>query len=85
MSEEIIKRYKIKAKKSLGQNFLINDLIIEEIASAVFVEWENICEVWPGYWALTEKLLLKKPSSLNLVELDKSMIEILEDRQEKGE
>lgn len=85
MSEEIIKRYKIKAKKALGQNFLVNDSIVEEIASAVYVEGENIVEVWPGYGALTEKLLKHNPASLTLVELDKAMITILEDRIKKWE
>lgn len=77
----IIKKYWILAKKSLGQNFLVNDKIVEEISDIIEVEWKNIVEVWPGYWALTEKLLNKKPSSLNLVELDKDMITILEDRK----
>lgn len=80
MSLEILKKYKIKAKKALGQNFLINDRVINEIASLVEVEWKNIIEVGPWYWALTEKLVNLKPKSLNLVELDQDMIDILEDR-----
>lgn len=80
MSQEIFKKYKIKAKKSLGQNFLVNDEIVEEIAGTIEVLWENIIEVWPGYGALTEKLLAKKPKKLDLVELDLDMIEILNDR-----
>lgn len=82
MSLEILKRYKIKAKKSLGQNFLVNDNIVEEIADAIIVEWQNIVEVGPGYWALTEKLISRKPKSLNLVELDRDMISVLENRIE---
>ena len=80
MSENIIKKYKIFAKKSLGQNFLVNENITHEISQLIDVEGNNIIEVWPGYWALTEKLLKRKPHSLHLVELDKDMIEILEDR-----
>lgn len=82
MSLEILKKYKIKAKKSFGQNFLVNDDIVEEIADAIIVEWQNIVEVGPGYWALTEKLISRKPKSLNLVELDRDMIAILENRIE---
>lgn len=82
MNLEILKKYKIKAKKALWQNFLVNDNIVEEIADIVEVEWNNIVEVWPGYWALTEKLLLRKPKSLNLVELDTDMIEVLNSRLE---
>ncbi len=85
MSEEIIKRYKIKAKKALGQNFLINDAILRFIAQAVEVEWKNIIEVWPWYGALTEKLLEQKPKKLKLIELDTSMIDILNDRIEQWE
>jgi 16S rRNA A1518/A1519 N6-dimethyltransferase RsmA/KsgA/DIM1 with predicted DNA glycosylase/AP lyase activity len=33
MTENIFKKYKIKAKKSLGQNFLVNDKIVEEISN----------------------------------------------------
>jgi len=85
MSLEILKRYKIKAKKALGQNFLVNEDILKEIANSIDVKWNNIVEVWPGYWALTLELLNKKPKSLNLVELDKSMIDILNDRIELWE
>jgi 16S rRNA (adenine1518-N6/adenine1519-N6)-dimethyltransferase len=80
MSLEILKKYKIKAKKALWQNFLVNDSIVEEIANTIEVVGQNIVEVWPWYWALTEKLILQKPKSLNLVELDNDMIEILEKR-----
>jgi len=80
MSEEILKRYKISAKKALGQNFLVNDEIIEEISNVIDTEDKNIIEVWPGYWALTQRLLEQNLESLTLVELDSDMIKILEDR-----
>jgi len=80
MSLELIRKYKIRAKKWLWQNFLVNEEIVKEIAIAIEVKWKNIVEVWPGYGVLTEILLKEKPKSLNLVELDKDMIEILEDR-----
>lgn len=80
MSEEILKKYKIKAKKKLGQNFLVSNKKIREISEVVLVEWKNIIEVGPWYWALTEKILEQNPKSLHLVELDTDMISILEDR-----
>ncbi len=80
MSREILQRYSIRAKKSLWQNFLVNENILQEIADAETILWENIIEVWPGYGALTEKLLEKNPKSLTLVELDSDMIQILEER-----
>lgn len=85
MSQEILKKYSIRAKKALGQNFLVDDNIVEEIAQSVTVEWKNIVEVGPGYWALTEKLLKQEPSHLDLVELDTDMIEILNDRTNNGD
>ena len=80
MSENLLKKYKIKAKKSLGQNFLVNEKIVEEISNQLDINDKNIIEVWPGYWALTEKLLEKNPKSLRLIELDNDMIDILNDR-----
>lgn len=78
--KEIIEKYKIKAKKSLWQNFLMDENILEIISSCVDINWENIVEVWPWFWALTSRLLQKQPNSLTLVELDNFMIEILQDR-----
>ncbi len=77
---EILKKYNIWAKKSLGQNFLIDDLKVQAIADYSEIQGDNIVEVWPGYGALTEKLVEKKPGSLTLIELDQDMIEVLEDR-----
>lgn len=81
MSLKIIRKYWIKAKKWLWQNFLVNENILEMIAKSIFINWKNIVEIWPWYWALTEKIIEKKPKSLNLVELDKEMIEILNKRK----
>lgn len=78
--QEILKKYNIVAKKSLWQNFLVNDTILDKIVDFIDLSWKNIIEVWPWYWALTERILSKKPSRLELVELDKTMINILQDR-----
>lgn len=85
MSREILEKYSIRAKKALWQNFLVDDLIVEEIAHSTTVTWENIVEVGPGYGALTEKLFNQNPKSLQLVELDTDMIEILNDRKKNGD
>jgi 16S rRNA (adenine1518-N6/adenine1519-N6)-dimethyltransferase len=77
---EIIKKYSIVAKKSLWQNFLVNDGILQKIAEYIDLDWKNVVEVWPGYWALTEKIISKNPANLELVELDKLMHAILLDR-----
>lgn len=85
MTLKILKKYSIKAKKSLWQNFLVSEEILNSISSFLDISWKNILEVWPGYWALTEKLLKEKPNSLTLVELDDNMVSILEDRIDNWE
>lgn len=71
----------IRAKKSLGQNFLIDHEALFAIANATDVEGKNIIEVGPGYGALTEYLLESGAKTLDLVELDEDMIKILEKRK----
>ncbi len=78
--QEIIQKYNIKAKKSLWQNFLMDEKILNEITEITSIENQNIIEVWPWFWALTTRILDYKPQSLTLVELDRDMIEILEHR-----
>lgn len=80
MTLDLIKKYTIKAKKSLWQNFLINDDILQSIADTFEIQGKNIIEVWPWYGALTEKLLEKNPLKLTLIELDREMVEILQNR-----
>lgn len=76
----IIKKYNIKAKKSLGQNFLINDEILLKITDFLNLKDKNIIEIWPWYGALSEKILSKNPKQLTMIELDSDMVEILENR-----
>jgi 16S rRNA (adenine1518-N6/adenine1519-N6)-dimethyltransferase len=42
---EILKKYKIKAKKSLGQNFLVSEKILDEISDIIEISEKNIVEV----------------------------------------
>jgi 16S rRNA (adenine1518-N6/adenine1519-N6)-dimethyltransferase len=74
---KLLKKYNIKAKKSLWQNFLVNNEIIKDIADIIEIKWKDIIEIWPWYWALTQELLKKKPKSLTLLELDNDMINVL--------
>lgn len=82
---ELLQRYQIEPKKALGQNFLTNDRIIEDIARHVDIAGHHVIEVGPGYGALTEKLIAGKPESLTLVEYDPRMVSILKDRKKRGE
>lgn len=82
---ELLKRYAIEPKKSLGQNFLVNDVILENISEFIDIENRHVIEVGPGYGALTERLIAANPASLTLVEYDPRMVSILQDRQSKHE
>ncbi len=58
------------AKKSLGQNFLIDQNIIKKIINLVEIKNQNIIEIGPGKGALTKEILKKNPKSLILIEKD---------------
>ena len=67
----------IKAKKSLGQNFLIDENILEKLVSVCKIENKNILEVGPGTGNLTKYILKRKPATLTVIEKDKKLSEIL--------
>lgn len=76
----IMKKYGIKANKSLGQNFLINSEVVESIVdSSEISEDDMVIEIGPGLGTLT-KYLLEKAGKVLCIELDTRMIKILEDR-----
>ena len=62
----------IKAKKSLGQNFLIDNNIINKIVSTVDIENKSILEIGPGTGDLTASLL-KNPRRIYVVEKDNQL------------
>ena len=79
-TREILKRYNIKADKSLGQNFLISDEVVDGIVESANIEKEDIViEIGPGLGVLTN-LLLQKSNNVIAVELDPRMVSILKDR-----
>lgn len=76
----IMKKYGIKANKSLGQNFLINEEVIEKIVdSAEITKKDLVIEIGPGLGTLT-KYLLENAGKVICIELDNKMISILNDR-----
>ena len=70
----------IKAKKSLGQNFLIDQNIIDKIVNIIDVRDKNILEVGPGTGNLTEKILKKKPNNFLVVEKDYNLVNLLQEK-----
>ena len=74
----------IRAKKSLGQNFLIDKNIIDKITNTVSIEGNEVLEVGPGTGNLTKEILKNNPSKIYLVEKDtflaKNLEEIIDER-----
>ena len=60
----------IKAKKSLGQNFLTDRNVLEKIISVVAIKNKNILEVGPGTGNLTSFILKNSPKELFVIEKD---------------
>ena len=65
---------KIKAKKSLGQNFLIDKNIIKKITDVTNILDNEILEVGPGSGNLTEQILKKKPKKFLLLKKTKIFV-----------
>ncbi len=69
---------KVLAKKSLGQNFLIDDNILNLIANLGKINSnDTVLEVGPGTGNLTEKIFKKSPKKIIVVEKDKNLSIIL--------
>ena len=76
----LMKKYNIFANKNLGQNFLIDSSVVEAIIDASEINKEDlIIEIGPGLGTLTN-ILLQKAGKVIAVELDKRMVQILNDR-----
>ena len=76
----IMDKYHITANKNLGQNFLIDDDTVSGIVDAANVSKDDlIIEIGPGLGTLTKELL-DRAGKVICIELDKRMIEILNDR-----
>lgn len=79
-TKSIMKKYGIRANKNLGQNFIINNEVVEKIVSGSEISQEDmIIEIGPGLGTLT-KYLLEKAGKVLCIELDTRMIKILKDR-----
>ena len=79
-TEYILKKYKVKANKNLGQNFLIDEQAIKDIVDGANIDSDDlVIEIGPGLGTLTS-FLLEKAKKVICIELDKKMIKILNDR-----
>lgn len=68
----------VRAKKHLGQHFLNDELIAEQIADSLTGNgYENVLEIGPGMGVLT-KYLLKKKYTTHVIEIDTESVEYLQ-------
>ena len=67
----------IKAKKSLGQNFLIDNNIINKILDIIDIQNKDVLEIGPGTGNLTSAILKKNPKKLLVIEKDNELAENL--------
>lgn len=75
--KEIQKSFKISAKKSFGQNFLIDKSVVDDLVSTSDVSKEDtVLEIGPGLGVVTRELL-EKAGKVVVLEKDRDMIEIL--------
>ena len=74
-------KFLIPPKKSLGQNFLIDDNIINKIIKIGNIsKHKTILEIGPGYGKLTNKILSLKPKNLIAIEKDKKLSLFLQNK-----
>jgi len=70
----------IRAKKSLGQNFLTDKNVIDKIINLTSIQNEVILEVGPGTGNLTSHILKKKPKKFYVIEKDNKLASNLNDK-----
>jgi 16S rRNA (adenine1518-N6/adenine1519-N6)-dimethyltransferase len=70
----------IKAKKSLGQNFLIDREVLEKIVSITDITNREVLEIGPGSGNLTTYILKQKPKKLYVVEKDDDLAVLLKEK-----
>ena len=70
----------IRAKKSLGQNFLIDRVVLEKIVSTTCITNKEVLEIGPGSGNLTTYILKQKPKKLYVVEKDDDLAILLKEK-----
>src|SRR5215213_5919716 len=73
-AEALLKRYRLRAHKGLGQNFLQDPLALEKIISAAQIQpMDTVLEIGPGLGSLT-RYLAASAKEVVAVELDENLI-----------
>lgn len=74
--KEICAKFDFKFSKGLGQNFLLDENVLDKIVEAAQIE-SGVLEVGPGFGVLTNKLA-EKADKVVSVEIDRKLIPVLE-------
>jgi 16S rRNA (adenine1518-N6/adenine1519-N6)-dimethyltransferase len=70
----------IKPKKSLGQNFLIDRSVLQQIVDTVEISNKEVLEIGPGSGNLTTFILKKNPKKFYVIEKDDDLALLLKDK-----
>ncbi|MBQ9271993.1 MAG: 16S rRNA (adenine(1518)-N(6)/adenine(1519)-N(6))-dimethyltransferase RsmA [Alphaproteobacteria bacterium] len=88
---EVVDQYGLMAKKSLGQNFLLDQNITDKIIKLSLeaqrqADFSNasVYEIGPGPGGLTRAILQAKPQTLTVIEMDSRCIQIMQDLKNSG-
>ncbi|GKU26088.1 16S rRNA (adenine(1518)-N(6)/adenine(1519)-N(6))-dimethyltransferase RsmA [Clostridium folliculivorans] len=77
-TQELVKKYNFKFTKSLGQNFLVDDSVLQDIVDGAEINEDDlVIEIGPGVGTLTVELL-KKAKKVIAIELDDELVPILQ-------
>ena len=75
---ELLKKYNISPRKSLGQNFLVSENILQKIIQAAGVDSRStVLEIGPGLGSLT-RALAASTGRVTAIELDQNLVAVLE-------
>lgn len=84
-TKDIVKKYGFRFTKSLGQNFLIDDSVLTDIADGAQITKEDfVIEIGPGVGTLTRELL-KRAKKVCAIELDATLLPILQEELKEFE
>lgn len=76
---EIIQKYQFRFQKKFGQNFLIDNNIVDKIVESAHLTKEDcVLEIGPGIGTMTQ-CLAQEAGKVVAVEIDRNLIPILED------
>lgn len=77
--KHLLEKYSTQAKKTFGQNFLINEHVLEQIVAAANIQpTDTIVEIGPGLGVLTRELCLRAKKVI-AIEKDRTMLEVLKE------